>query len=45
MTEDPEERQGRRSALQLLYGNKRRWIYIGALIVALLALKALGVLD
>jgi hypothetical protein len=35
----------RRSFWELLYGNSRRWIYIGLLIAALLVLKATGYLD
>jgi hypothetical protein len=31
-----------RSLLQVLYGNSRRWIYIGALIVVLLILRWTG---
>ena len=31
-----------RSFLQMLYGNPRRWIYIGLLIVVLLALRWTG---
>lgn len=34
-----------RTVLQLLYGNWRRWAYIAALIVVLLALKSMGYLG
>jgi hypothetical protein len=34
-----------RNFLEILYGNRRRWMWIGALIAILLVLKATGHLD
>jgi len=39
---DPDHDYRPRTFLQVLYGNPRRWIYIGALIVVLLILRWTG---